>query len=126
MALFLITCVYDEGVYESSFRVIKASSREAVAKYILNHYESYEDFVRRSIFCEWLYDRKEGPAELWDSMNHVILNSADSDKLMNVFRPWILSLSPEKFLRWADRTGVDGDSEAKLSIYEIKEIEACD
>ena len=36
MALFLVTCVFDEGVYENTFRVVKASSREAVAKYILN------------------------------------------------------------------------------------------
>ncbi|MDM8551478.1 hypothetical protein QUF72_15435 [Desulfobacterales bacterium HSG2] len=126
MALFLITCVYDEGVYESSFRVVKASSREAVAKYILSHYESYEDFVTRSIFYKWLYDPKEGPVELWDSMNHVILNSEDKNKLMNVFKPWILNLSPEEFLKWADRTRVDGDSEAKLSVYEIKQVEACE
>ena len=50
MALFLVTCVIDEGVYESSFRVVKASSREAVAQYILTNYESWKDFISRSIF----------------------------------------------------------------------------
>ena len=74
MALFLVTCVIDEGVYESSFRVVKASSREAVAKYILTNYESWEDFISRSIFYLWLDDQEEGPKELWDSMRHVIQN----------------------------------------------------
>ena len=53
MALFLVTCVFDEGVYENTFRVVKASSREAVAKYILNNYESWENFISRSVFYIW-------------------------------------------------------------------------
>ena len=35
MALFLITCVCDEGVYEHSFRVVEAPSRLTVAEGIL-------------------------------------------------------------------------------------------
>ena len=123
MALFLVTCVIDEGVYESSFRVVKASSREAVAKYILTHYESWEDFISRSIFYLWLDDREEGPKELWDRMRHVILNEEDSQTLRNAFTPWFLNRSPKQLLTWIDRTRVDGDSSAQFAIYEIKEIE---
>ena len=123
MALFLVTCVFDEGVYENTFRVVKASSREAVAKYILNNYESWENFISRSVFYIWLSDEKQGPKELWDRMRHVILNEEDSQKLMNMFTPWLLKLSPQEFLKWVDRTSVDDDSHAQLTIYEIKHIE---
>lgn len=126
MPLFLITCVYDEGVYESSFRVVNAPSREDVARYILTNYESWEDYLSRSIFYLWLYDKHEGPAELWESMRYVIMNEEDSRKLRSLFVPWLLRLSPQEFLKWADRTHVDGDSQAKLAIHTIKEIEeAC-
>ena len=125
MALFLVTCVIDEGVYESSFRVVEASSKEDVAKYMLSNYDSWEDFIFRSIFYIWLYDDKEGPKELWDSMRRVIINEEDSNKLRNAFKPWFLSLSPESLLNWIHRTRVDGDSSAQLAIYEIKEIEKC-
>jgi hypothetical protein len=50
MALFLVTCVIDEGVSESSFRVIQASSRASVAQSILKHYEVWEGFISSSIF----------------------------------------------------------------------------
>lgn len=123
MALFLVTSVFDEGVYENSFRVVKASSREAVAKYILNHSKSWENFISSSLFYLWLSDPKEGPKELWDRMRHVILNEEDRQKLMNLFTPWLLKLSPQEFLKWADRTRVDGDSDAQLAIYEITHIE---
>lgn len=123
MALFLVTCVIDEGVSERSFRVVNASSREAVARYMLTNYASWEDFIARSIFYLWLDDRKEGPRELWDQMRHVILNAEDSQTLRNVFTPWFANLSPQQLLTWIDRTRVDGSSSAQLAIYEIKDIE---
>ncbi len=123
MALFLVPCVVDEGVYESSFRVIQASSRASVAKSILNNYASWEGFISSSIFYLWLDDQAEGPTELWESMRHVIVNQEDRNKLRQAFKPWFLNLSPEKLLKWIDRTSVDGDSRAQLAIYAIKEIE---
>ncbi len=56
-------------------------------------------------------------------MRHVIVNEEDSNKLRQAFKPWFLNLSPEKLLKWIDRTSVDGDSHAQLAIYAIKEIE---
>jgi len=123
MALFLVTCVVDEGVYESSFRVIQASSRESVATYILNHYASWEDFILSSIFYLWLEDQAEGPTELWEKMKHVIGNEEERNQLRQAFKPWFLNLSPQTLLKWIDRTSVDGDSRAQLAIYAIKEIE---
>jgi len=126
MALFLVTRVYDEGMSERSFQVVKASSRKAVAIHILTHYETWEYFITSSIFYLWLEDQDEGPKELWEKMNRVILNAEDRQKLMDVFIPWVCQLSPEAFLKWVDRTYVDGSSQAQLTIYEIHTIETCD
>ena len=126
MALFLVTRVYDEGFSERSFRVVKASSREAVARHILAHYDTWEYFITSSIFCLWLDDPHVGPKELWEGMNRVIVNGEDRQKLMNVFIPWVCQLSAETFLQWVARTYVDGSSQAQLTIHEIHDIEACD
>ena len=123
MNLFLITCVFDEGLYERSFRVVRASSKEDVARHMLRDYSSWEVFLEQSIFHVWLYDDEEGPKDLWDSMNRMIVNKEDSDKLKKLFDLWISSLSPERLLEWIRRTRVDGDSGAQLAIHEIKEIE---
>lgn len=126
MALFLVTSVYDDGISESSFRVVKAPSREAVARHILAHCDTWEPFITSSIFYLWLNDPQVGPNELWESMNRVILNAEDRQKLMNVFIPWIRLSSAETFLQWVARTYVDGGSQAQLTIHEIRDIEACD
>ncbi len=126
MALFLVTRVYDEGFSEHSFRVVKASSREAVARHILAHYDTWEYFITSSIFRLWLGDPQVGPKELWEGMNRVIINAEDRQKLLNVFIPWVSQLSAETFLQWVDQTYVDGSSQAQLRIHEIHDIEACD
>lgn len=126
MALFLVTSVYDDGVSEGSFRVVKASSREAVARHILAHCDTWEPFITSSIFHLWLHDPEAGPMELWEGMNRVILNAEDRQKLMKVFIPWLRQLSAETFLQWVARTYVDGGSQAQLTIHEIRDIEVCD
>jgi hypothetical protein len=55
--LFLVTCVCDEGVWESSFRVLEAPSRPAVAESILRHPYQWRDFLERSHFWEDVRDR---------------------------------------------------------------------
>jgi hypothetical protein len=123
MALFLITCVYDEGVYEGDFRVLEASSREAIAKYILDNYESFKDFVESSVFYEWIYDEAVCPEEVWEKTGgRMIITHENSDELHSRFQTWFLKLSPEEVLEWIDKTHVDGDSQAQLAIYEITEI----
>ena len=49
MGLFLVTCVIDEGVYDSSFRVIEANSAADVAQYMLNQYDSWQGFLKNSV-----------------------------------------------------------------------------
>ena len=126
MALFLITCVYDEGVEDWNFRVVEARSREAVAEYILKNYDSFFDYLNRSVFCEWLYDEEVGPVELWEQMGKIIMNKADKDKLQKLFKPWFFSLSPEQVLDRIDNTSIDGDSVAQMAIHEITNVEKID
>ncbi|MEP7338974.1 MAG: hypothetical protein ABI977_14660 [Acidobacteriota bacterium] len=90
MPLFLIACVYDEGLYESSFRVVEAPSRLAVAEYMLREPYRWQDFLDRSY----------------------LLNGVEEKR-------W----SASQLLERIDATYVDGDSQAKLSVYEIKNIE---
>lgn len=92
MPLFLVTCAYDEGVYESNFRVVEAPSRQAVAEYMLRDPYRWYDFLDR--------------AYLWDGVEE---------------KRW----SAVELLKRIDESHVDGDSRAKLSLYEIKEIEQC-
>ncbi|MEM8809092.1 MAG: hypothetical protein AAF921_23285 [Cyanobacteria bacterium P01_D01_bin.44] len=126
MALFLVTCVIDEGVYDGSFRVVEANSVVDVAGYMLSDYDSWRWFLKSSLFYIWLYDREEGPTQLWESMNRVILNREDSDRLESAFSAWFKTLTPERLLEWIGRTRVDGDSSAQLAIHEIKVIEKVD
>lgn len=123
MALFLITCVYDEGVYESNFRVVEAASREAVAQHILKNYESFADYLERSVFYKWLNDKEVGPNEIWEKMNRVIVHADDSEKLHQLFKTWFSSLSAKEVLKRIDQTSVDGDSQAQLTIYEVINVE---
>lgn len=90
MPLFLVSCAYDEGLYESSFRVIEAPSRLAVAENMLSQPFSWKLFLDQSY--------------LWDEVEE---------------RRW----TAEELLRRIDASYVDGDSRAKLSVYEIKTIE---
>ncbi len=90
MPLFLVTWSYDEGVYESSFRVVEAPSRLAVAENILRDPYRWKDFLDRSY--------------LWDGVEE---------------KRW----SAEELLERIDSSYVDGDSQAKLSVYEVKNIE---
>jgi len=48
MALFLVTCVCDEGVSPRSFRVVEAPSRLAVAECMSRQPYSWFEFLRRS------------------------------------------------------------------------------
>ncbi len=123
MNLFLVTCVYKGGVSARSFRVVRAASEEDIARRMIREYSSWEDFIEQSIFPVWLYDDDEGPKDLWDSMNQIILARDDSKKLKDLFDLWFSTLSPERLLQWVRRTRVDGDSAAQLAIHEIREFE---
>lgn len=57
MPLFLVTNVCDEGVYESSFRVVEAPSRVAVAEYVLRHPDSFRRWLEKSHLWDGVADR---------------------------------------------------------------------
>jgi hypothetical protein len=98
MPLFLITSVCDEGVYESSFKLVEADSRIAVAQYILKHPWNWESFLRRT--------------KLWYDLTYYEYKYGEP-------RGW----SPEQLLEKIDSTYVDGDSDYQFRIHEVKGIE---
>ena len=96
--LFLVACVYDEGVYETSFRVVEADSRLAVAHAIVDNPD---------IWSRFLHD-----AHLYDP-------------IVRGDMPYYADPCPvtaEEALRLIDCSSVDGDSRARLSIHPITEI----
>ena len=96
--LFLVTCVYDEGVYASSFRVVEAPSRLAVAQAIVDKPDIWSQFLR--------------DAHLYDP-------------IIRGNMPYYADPRPvtaEEALRLIDGSSVDGDSRARMSIYPITDI----
>jgi hypothetical protein len=96
--LFLVACVYDEGVYETSFRVVEADSRLAVAQYIVDSPDIWSKFLHDA----YLYD-----------------------PIVRGNMPYYADPQPvtaEEALRLIDRSSVDGDSRARMSIYPIRDI----
>src|SRR5579871_4018297 len=96
--LFLVTCVYDEGVYAESFRVVEAPSRLAVAQHIVD--------------CPDIWNRFLHDAHLYDP-------------IIRGNMPYYVDPCPvtaAEALRLIDRSSVDGDSRARMSIHPITEI----
>ncbi|MFM2431915.1 MAG: hypothetical protein RLZZ511_3128 [Cyanobacteriota bacterium] len=100
MALFLITSLIDEGIYDSNFVVVEADSELAVATQILNHPDKWERFLRYAFPREW---------------NN---QSVDYGSLLGCTRDE--NMTPERFLELISLTHVDGDSERQLAIHPIK------
>ena len=76
MALFLVTCVCDEGVSPRSFRVVEAPSRLAVAEGILRCPDRWADFLRRAYLWEELRDRQWSAEKL---LAKIDASSVDGD-----------------------------------------------
>ena len=96
--LFLVACVYDEGVYAESFRVVEATSRLAVAEQIVDSPDIWNKF---------LHD-----ADLYDP-------------IVRGNRPYYADPRPvtaEEALHLIDSSSVDGDSRARMSIHPIPDI----
>ncbi len=69
MALFLVTCVCDEGVYQNAFRVVEAKSRLAVAEQILRRPYDWDDFLGRSYLWEAVRDGKWSASQLLERID---------------------------------------------------------
>jgi hypothetical protein len=98
MPLFLITSVCDEGVSESSFKLVEADSRIVIAQDILNRPHDWAPFLRRT--------------KLWWELTYYEYKYGQP-------RGW----SPAELLKQIDATHVDGDSDYQFRIHEIKTIE---
>lgn len=97
--LYLITSLYDEGIYPSSFRVVEAASELAIAEHMLSHPQQWQWFLERSYPRDW-----QRPSwrvgSLWDCAQDP-------------------TMTPERLLELIKMTGVDGDSYAQLAIHKI-------
>jgi hypothetical protein len=93
--LYLITSLYDEGMYPSSFRVVEAESELEIAQHMLNHPSQWQWFLERSYPRNW-----QRPSwrigSLWDCVQDP-------------------TMTPERLLELINMTRVDGDSDAQAS-----------
>jgi hypothetical protein len=99
MALYLITSLFDEGIYPSSFRVVEAPSELAIAAHMLANPHQWEFFLSRSKPKDRQNPRLRFE-NLWECIQEPGMN-------------------PELFLQLIEMTQVDGDSYAQLAINEI-------
>lgn len=97
--LYLITSLYDEGIYPSNFRVVEAESELAIAQHMLSHPSQWQTFLERSYPRDW-QNRSFNVGTLWDCVQEQ-------------------TMTPQRLLELVKMTGVDGDSAAQLSIKKI-------
>ena len=96
--LFLVACVYNEGIAATSFRVVEATSRLAVAQAIVDNPDIWSKFLR--------------DAQLYDPIVRGGMPYYADPK----------PVSAKEALRLIDRSYGDGDSRAGLFIHPITEI----
>ena len=78
MPLFLVTNVCDEGLYDTSFRVVEAPSRLAVALYILRNPEPWKWWLQRSHLWEGVADGRWTADQLLERIDRTHVDG-DSD-----------------------------------------------
>lgn len=96
--LFLVTCVYNYGVDEDNFKVVEAGSRLEVVESIVDNPDFWNTFLQDSNLYEPI---------VRGNMPYYVEG-----------RP----VTAEEALTLIDRSSVDGDSRAQLSILPITEI----
>ena len=101
MPLYLVSNLYDEGIYPYNFRVVEAASLLLIATHMLVAPHQWEFFLNRSVPRNW-QDKKfnSGSLSLWDCVQDPNMTS-------------------ERLLELIEMTSVDGDSDAQLAIHEI-------
>ncbi|MBY0228084.1 MAG: hypothetical protein K2W96_02270 [Gemmataceae bacterium] len=97
MPMFLVSSVCDEGVSDTSFTVVAAESRLAVAADMLADPWRWKRFLERT--------------KLWWELTYHEYKYGEP-------RGW----SAADLLREIDRTWIDGDSTYEVRIHEIKEV----
>ncbi|MGF2040063.1 MAG: hypothetical protein RMZ43_032985 [Nostoc sp. CmiVER01] len=99
--LFLVTCVIDEGVYDSSFIVVEAESDLEIAEHMLSNTSKWKWFLDRAYPHDWQHRQQKFAGSLMDCIRE---NPA---------------MSPQELLDLINITSVDGDSTSQLRIYPI-------
>lgn len=99
--LFLVTCVIDEGVYDSSFIVVEAESELEIAEHMLSDTSKWEWFLDRAYPHDWQQRQRKFAGSLMDCIRS---NPA---------------MSPQELLELINITSVDGDSTSQLRIHQI-------
>lgn len=100
--LFLVTCVYDEGIHPGAFRLVRSSSRRAVAEAMLADPYRWATFLR--------------PGGLFEAATR------GDGAYYEESRP----ISADALLARIDASRVDGDSRAQLAVLPVPEIEGED
>lgn len=98
--LFLVTCLTDEGIYESSFIVVEAASELEVVEHILSDTQKWEWFLSRAFPQDWR-DRRKFTGSLLDYIRK---------------KP---TMSPQELLDLIKITFVDGSSDWQMRIHPI-------
>ena len=98
MPLFLITSVCNQGVSDSSFRVVEAASPLDIAQAMLD-----EPYAWKSLL---------GNTELWWDLTYYEYKYSEP-----------LDWSAEELLDKIDSTWIDGDSRNQIRIHEVGKIE---
>src|SRR5262245_27588073 len=81
MPLFLVTCVCDEGVDETSFRVVEAQSRLSVAENMVRDPYRWKVFLERSHFWGQVHDRWWSPDEFLKELANSHVDGDSQDQL---------------------------------------------
>lgn len=97
--LYLVTSLYDEGIYPDNFRVVKAESELKIAADMLAHPSRWQEFLAH-VFSARLEKTEFFYGSLWDCIREA-------------------TMTPERLLELIKMTRVDGDSEAQLAINQI-------
>ncbi|WP_348239882.1 hypothetical protein [Funiculus sociatus] len=98
----LITSLYVEGMYPSSFRVVEAESELEIAQHMLNHPSQWQWFLERSYPRDWQRP-SWSRGSVWDCIQDP-------------------TMTPQRWLELIDMAGVDGDSYALLNSLFIKSM----
>nr|WP_322719684.1 hypothetical protein [Nostoc sp. ChiQUE02]MDZ8232722.1 hypothetical protein [Nostoc sp. ChiQUE02] len=98
--LFLVTCVIDEGVYDSSFIVVEAESELEIAEHMLSNTSRWEWFLDGAYPHDWQRQRKFAGSLMDCIRENPAMNPQELQKLINI-------------------TSVDGDSTSQLRIHPI-------
>lgn len=99
MPLFLITCVCDEGVSSTSFRVVEAESRLAVAECMVLDCGPWWEFLSRSRLIRPVHDRQWTAERLLREIDSCNLDGDSCYQLRIHEIKQIEPCHPEEYLR---------------------------